>query len=83
MATLFTGNPGSINSEVCNEVISPAAQDHIKALQKLVITHIFYARQFQGRKQNLSREFHEFSRIGFKNPCELAKFAAKCSGIEV
>ena len=46
----------------------------------LVITHIFCARQFQGRKPNLSHEFHEFSPIGFKNPCELAKFAAKCSG---
>jgi hypothetical protein len=48
----------------------------------LVITHIFYARQFQGKKQNLSREFHEFSRIGSKNSCELAKFAAKSSGFE-
>jgi hypothetical protein len=46
----------------------------------LVITHIFYAHKFQGKKPNLSREFHEFSRIGFYNPCELAKFAAKCSG---
>jgi hypothetical protein len=30
----------------------------------LAINHIFYARQFQGRKKNLSREFHEFLRIG-------------------
>jgi len=46
----------------------------------VVITHIFCARQLLGRKQNLSHEFHGFSLIDFKNPCELAKFAAKCSG---
>ena len=54
---------------------------HLQVQSKmgLVITHIFYVHQFQGRKQNLSHEFREFSRIGFINSCELAKFAAKCS----
>jgi hypothetical protein len=27
----------------------------------------------QGKKQNISHEFHKFSRLGFKNPCELEK----------
>jgi hypothetical protein len=40
----------------------------------------FLRPQIPGKKPNLSREFHEFSRIGFYYPCELAKFAAKCSG---
>jgi len=35
--------------------------------KRLAITHIFYARQIQGKKQSLSRKFHEFSRMGFKN----------------
>jgi len=48
--------------------------------QTLVITRIFYAHKSQEKKPNLSREFHEFSRIGFYNPCELAKFAAEYSG---